>query len=296
MSSDKFTSFNEKKKSSEKKVLISILLFVVAGITFLLYYNNQGVDIWFIVAIIFGVMALIFFAIGMVEYSKVSKKFKNEVLTEMFQKLIPDVQYIPDKGLTEGEVYASEFLKHADRYHSEDFIGGRIDDVDFVSSDLKLEERHVQHTKNGTRVYYVAYFVGRVFKFNFNKEFAGNLQVLETGSPYSRRKFEKVKMESIDFNKKFKIFAEEDITAFYILTPDIMEAIFNLEKRNPGRISMSFLGDHLYVAINNSKDTFELKMFRKLDDTVIEEFKQDLLVIKDFIVSLKLNNKLFKKN
>jgi len=69
-----------------------------------------------------------------------------------------------------------------------------------------------------------------------------------------------------------------------------------LEQRNPGRISMSFLGDHLYVAINNNRDTFELKMFRNVDESVIEEFKQDLLVIKDFIVSLKLNNKLFKKN
>ena len=78
--------------------------------------------------------------------------------------------------------------------------------------------------------------------------------------------------------------------------PVIMEAIFNLEKRNPGRISMSFLGDHLYVAINNGKDTFELQLYRKLDESVIEEFKQDLLVIKDFIVSLKLNNKLFKKD
>jgi hypothetical protein len=135
-----------------------------------------------------------------------------------------------------------------------------------------------------------------VFRFEFNKNFTGNLQVLEAGSPFSRRKFEKVKLESIDFNKKFKVFAEEELTAFYILTPDIMEAIFNLEKRNPGRISMSFLGDHLYVAINNNRDTFELQMFRKIDETVIEEFKKDLLVIKDFIVSLKLNNKLFKKD
>ena len=190
----------------------------------------------------------------------------------------------------------NQFLKKADRYHSEDYISGKIDDVDFVSSDLKLEERHVQHTKNGTRVYYVTYFLGRIFRFDFNKVFTGNLQVLETGSPYSRRKFNKVKLESIEFNKKFRIFAEEDLTAFYILTPDIMEAIFNLEKRHPGRISMSFLGDHLYVAINNNKDTFELQMFRKIDEQLIEEFKNDLLVIKDFIMSLKLNNRLFKKD
>ena len=298
MNEDKIKRFNEHKKQVEQKIIIGIGLVILAIISFLISSakTTGEFDIFFFIMIIIGVVALAMLITGSVGYYSLKKTFKQDFLAEMFSKLIPDVTYRPETGLSQDEVYSSEFLKRADRYHSEDYIAGKIGDVDFVSSDVKLEERHVQHTKNGTRVYYVAYFVGRVFRFDFNKVFTGNLQVLEAGSPYSRRKFNKVKMESVDFNKKFKIFAEEDITAFYILTPDIMEAIFNLEKRNPGRISMSFLGDHLYVAINNSRDTFELQLFRKLDQSVIEEFKQDLLVIKDFIVSLKLNNKLFKKD
>jgi len=35
-------------------------------------------------------------------------------------------------------------------------------------------------------------------------------------------------------------------------------------------------------------------MFRKIDDSMVEEFKQDLLVIKDFIMTLKLNTNIFK--
>jgi len=290
----KFNEFNLRKKKSETKVIISIFLLIVTAVLFLASGGEGGA--LFIIAIIVGLATVVVLGIGMAEYAKIKKNFKSQVLTDMFKTLIPDVEYLPNRGLAPEEAYASEFLKRADRYHSEDFISGKIGEVDFISSDLKLEERHVQHTKNGTRVYYVTYFLGRVFRFEFNKNFTGNLQVLEAGSPFSRRKFEKVKLESIDFNKKFRVFAEEELTAFYILTPDIMEAIFNLEKRNPGRISMSFLGDHLYVAINNNRDTFELQMFRKIDESVIEEFKKDLLVIKDFIVSLKLNNKLFKKD
>ena len=74
-----------------------------------------------------------------------------------------------------------------------------------------------------------------------------------------------------------------------------MEAIHKIERRNPGRIGFRFHGEHLFVAINNNRDTFELKMFKKIDDSMIEEFKEDLYVIKDFIVTLKLNNNLFKK-
>ena len=290
----KFNEFNLRKKKSETKVIISIFLLIVTAVLFLASGGEGGA--LFVIAIIMGLATVVVLGIGMAEYAKIKKNFKSQVLTDMFKTLIPDVEYLPNRGLAPEEAYASEFLKRADRYHSEDFISGKIGEVDFISSDLKLEERHVQHTKNGTRVYYVTYFLGRVFRFEFNKNFTGNLQVLEAGSPFSRRKFEKVKLESIDFNKKFKVFAEEELTAFYILTPDIMEAIFNLEKRNPGRISMSFLGDHLYVAINNNRDTLELQNFKKIDESIIEEFKKDLLVIKDFIVSLKLNNKLFKKD
>ena len=289
----RITKFNQEKKKAEFKFIVSgILSFIAIG----LFLSSPESEIVLIFVVIAAIGFLVFLIMGSVEYSKIKKNFKNTVLKDLFQTLIPDIQYLPEKGISPTEAYASEFLKTADRFHSEDYISGTIGDVNFVSSDLKLEERHVQHTKNGTRVYYVTYFLGRIFRFDFNKVFTGNLQVLEAGSPYSRRKFSKVKLESIDFNKKFRIFAEEDITAFYILTPDIMEAIFNLEKRNPGRLSMSFLGDHLYVAMNNNRDTFELHLFRKLDESVIEEFKQDLLVIKDFIVSLKLNNKLFKKD
>jgi hypothetical protein len=121
------------------------------------------------------------------------------------------------------------------------------------------------------------------------------LQVLEAGSPLTNRNFQKVELESIDFNKKFKTYATTELSAFYVLTPDIMEAIFELEKRNPGRIGLSFAGENLYIAINNNKNTFEIKMFRTIDNAMMEGFKNDLMVIKDFIHTLKLNTKIFKR-
>ncbi len=289
---DKFKKFNETKQKSEKSIILGGILLVVGVILALLLGSNM--EALLVVGIIVVLAGFVFLAIGATKFFKLKKTFKTDVLTERFKELIPGITYSPNRGLTEGDVYSTDFLKRADRFHSEDFLSGELDGVTFASSDVKLEERHVQHTKNGTRVYYVAYFVGRVFRFDFNKEFVGSLQVLEAGSPKSRG-YNKVKLESIDFNKKFKTYATEDITAFYILTPDIMEAIFKLEKKHPGRIGLSFRGDHLYVAINNNKDTFELQLFRKIDDNMIKEFEQDLLVIKDFIMTLKLNNNLFKK-
>jgi hypothetical protein len=289
---DKYLKFNTEKKKSEKKVTIGGLIAALGIILVVAGQTQQGA--LFVAGIFIALGGLVFLAIGFAGFTKLKKTFKVEVLAKMFQEAIPDIQYSPNSGLGQQDVYSTDFLKRADRFHTEDLLSGSIENVNFISSDVKLEERHVQHTKNGTRVYYVTYFLGRVFKFDFNKEFVGSLHVLESGSPRSKG-FKKVKLESIQFNKTFKTFSTEDITAFYILTPPIMEAINAIEKRHPGRIGFSFRGDHMYVAINNNKDTFEVQMFRKIDDSMIEEFKKDLLMIKDLIITLKLNKNLFKK-
>ena len=169
-----------------------------------------------------------------------------------------------------------------------------MEGVKFVSSDVKLEERHVRHTKNGTQVTYETYYLGRMFIFDFNKPFDGYLQVLEGGRPTSNRGFKKVKLESVAFNKKFKTYSTSEHSAFYVLTPHFMEALMELERKNRGKIYFSFIDNRLYIGINNFINTFELKMFRKLDDKVFDEFKRELLIIKDVIQELKLNKSIFQ--
>lgn len=291
----RINSFNQEKSKAEKKFLIAFALFALAIIVFIILFNGSSNQNLIVIPIIIGVPGLVFLGIGAASFSKLKKSFKNDFLNSIFDELIPGIDYIPNKGLSKDVVYSTEFLKKADRFHTEDFLEGKIDDIDFISSDVRLEERRVRHTKNGTQTYYVPYFVGRIFRFDFHKELVGHLQVLESGSPISRRRFKKVKLESIDFNKKFRVFAEEELTAFYILTPDIMEAIFALEKRHPGNIKFSFSDQQMYLGINNNKNTFELQLFRKLSEAVIQEFKDDLLVVKDVIHTLKLNNNIFKK-
>lgn len=286
-------SFNLRKKKVEKQYMIAFLFIALGGIALFLT-NNQNSNLIFIPMIFFA-GGIIYFIIGASAFSKLKKEFKKDFLKNIFSVLIPGIEYSPHIGLNPMDVYATEFLKKADRFHSEDYLSGKIDDIDFISSDVRLEERRVRHTKNGTQVYYVPYFVGRVFKFDFHKELVGHMQVLESGRPLSRRPFNKVELESIDFNKKFNVFAEEELTAFYILTPDIMEAIFALERRYPGNISFSFSDQQMYLGINNNKNTFELQLFKPLSLEAIQEFEKDLLVVKDVIHSLKLNNSIFKK-
>ena len=286
---EELKKFQLEKKSIEKQVLIGGAISLLSLVIFVatMNYGPYG--------LILLIPGLVYMIMGTSKFSKLSKKFKNEVLREVISGFVEDGVFDPDRGLDMNTVYNTEFLKRADRSHTEDYLSGKIDGVEFISSDVKLEERHVEHTKNGTRTYYVAYFLGRIFEFDFNKSFEGYLQVLEGARPQSKRKFDKVKLESVAFNKKFKTFASNEHSAFYVLTPHFMEALMEFEKNNKGTISFSFLGNYLYIGINNFRDTFELQMFRALNQAVFDEFKRDLLVIKEVITELKLNKNIFKK-
>lgn len=286
---EKLAEFQALKLQHEKKVKLGGI-FAVIGLILTVLLINQGPF-----GLIIVIPSLIVMGIGFNGFNKLSFRFKTEVLSEVIVSFIDEGQYLPTSGLSETQVYSSEFIKRADRYHSEDYLKGKMDGVSFVSSDIKLEERHVEHTKNGTRTYYETYFLGRLFIFEFNKNFDGYLQVLENGRPQSRRKFEKVKLESVDFNKKFKTYSTNDLSAFYVLTPHLMEALMNFEKHNKGSISFSFIDSRVYIGINNFKDTFKLKMFKVLDETTFKEFQRELEVIKEIVVELKLNNDIFKK-
>ena len=281
--------FQEKKKIIEKKIIIGAAISLLSVLLFIAFMRYGP---WGLIPLIPGVIMMID---GSSKFKKLSTNFKNQVLSKVITEFVEDGVFHPNQGLSLNTIYGTEFLKRADRHHTEDYLAGKMDGVDFISSDVKLEERHVEHTKNGTRTYYVAYFFGRIFEFEFNKTFDGYLQVLEGGKPHSKRKFKKVQLESIDFNKKFKTYATNEHSAFYVLTPHLMESLMNFEKNNKGKIYFSFIGTKLYLGINNFRDTFELKMFKELNESSFEEFKRELFVIKDVVTELKLNNNIFKK-
>ncbi len=282
--------FQSRKARAELFITLGGLSLILAfALFFTILYDMPTL---FVILLFIAITLLI---IGGTMYSKVSHDFKHDFLVKLMGDLIDDGRYSPKHGLASQQIYQTEFLKRADRIKTEDLLQGTIDGVAFVSSDVRLEERRVRHTKHGTQTYYEKFFMGRVFIFEFNKNFDGYLQVLEQGRPTVNRRYEKVKLESIEFNKKFKTYATNPHTAFFILTPHLMENMMKFEKNNPGRLNFSFIDTRMYVAINNNKDTFSLAIYRKIDASLIESFKRDVQVIYDLIDDLKLNVDIYKK-
>lgn len=281
-----------KRKNLVKNILISagiVLLSIIIG-----YIIDKEV------APVYAGFAGLIVSIILVsnKYSSYKKMFKDNFMPLIISKTGLDLKYDYKDGIGENTVNHSRLFKKADRFFHEDLMYGTLDGVEFMSSDVHMQDRRVTTDSKGRRrVKYVTFFKGRWFVYEFNKQFNGIIQVREdnifSSLPWGL-KLEKIKLEDIEFNKKFNTYATNQHDAFYVLTPTIMENIKKLERRFPGRIFFSFIENQLHIAINHQKDSFEPPIFSPIDESFINEIVVDILIIQDIVNELRLNRNIFK--
>ena len=287
-----------KLENSRKKCFIFFLAgigSVVLGIISFILLTTVEDGSLSLLGLFFVIPGIIFIALGTLKFNRLENEFKNTCMPKIIDDIIPGSKYFPKLGIPLHEIYKYNLLKRGDREYIEDLIQGEVKDVKFRTCDLKLEERRVHHNSNGgTSVTYVPYFTGRFFEFDFNKTFKGDI-ILSENSIVKPFGMQKISLESEEFNKKFKTFAKDEFSAFYVLTPQVMMALLDLEKTNPGSISISINSNKMAIALNNNKDTFSLRMNQPINDSIFRNFKKEMDVINQIIEELSLNNKIFKE-
>ncbi|MCD8239442.1 MAG: DUF3137 domain-containing protein [Clostridiales bacterium] len=106
-----------------------------------------------------------------------------------------------------------------------------------------------------------------------------------------------VETESEAFNKKFVIKTDDPHTAFYVLTPHMMEYIISMDEKAGGEVHMRFCGSKVHLAVNSGRDAFEVKGRDIKDIEIIKEkFTADLKYVTDLIDELRLCKDIYKSN
>lgn len=234
---------------------------------------------------------MIFFSapgIGIIYYyrylfSKLNDKFKEEYVTKIAKDIFPIVKVNIHEGVSEKEINEANFLRYTDKYKYEDYFEGEISGIKFKTSDIEIGDKNT--------LYHIQ---GRIFIFEFNKNFRDNLITMSFGSPHNKESYSRIKVESNKYNEYFKTYAQNEHEAFYILTPHFIEKILKLETMYPYDISISFLNNKMYLTIKSDKDTFDLEWYEPLDETIYDKYKNELSLIKELIILLKLDVNIFK--
>lgn len=287
------------RKKARNKVLIGIFCSIVVGI--IIYFITNIIQVLFAVPF-FGIILTLIFTSN--SSKKFALAFKETYVLKSLKSVFTDLNYEPERGLPESVIRNTQMMDMGDRYSSNDYISAKYKNINVEQADVHIQEEHQSTDKDGhTTTTWVTIFMGRWMIFDFNKNFKANIQVSQKGFGNSRinnwgtkTKYKKVMMEDQSFNNEFRTYAQSEHEAFYILTPSLMEKIKRLKSTINGKILLCFIDNKLHVGIQNSKDSFEHSIFKKIDEEkVYEEISKDIKLITSFVDELNLDNNLFRK-
>lgn len=287
------------RKKVRNTYLLGILIGIAISLVIIIVFNA-------IIILPFAIVACIIITnIILVEPSrKFSLAFKETFVLKSLKEVFTDLVYEPEKGLDYYIISDTKMMDMGDRYSSNDYISGKYKNINVVQADVHIEEEHETTDSDGnTSTTWVTIFKGRWMIFDFNKQFKANIQVAQKGFGNNTIrnfgedvKYKKVMMEDQAFNDTFRVYAQDEHEAFYILTPSLMEKIKNLTNSVTGKLLFCFVDNKLHIGIQNHRDSFEHGVFTKInEEKVMNEISHDIKLITNFIDELSLDNDLFRR-
>lgn len=174
-----------------------------------------------------------------------------------------------------------------DRAKYEDRLTGTRSDAPFEFFEAHLEEkRTTTDSKGRTRTTWVTVFRGQCIVAHFPKPFQGVTKVFRDMGMFNAfmkmgNKEPRVKLEDPVFEKAFEVFGTDQIEARFLLTPDFMERLVNLEKTFKGKqLRCAFAGGEMLLCVEGKNLLEPGSMYRKMDDLGrVREVLQDFAAI-----------------
>jgi len=294
-------------KIIKKNKIINVISIIVLIISFVFIMPGLSSGVIPLFNVVFILMFVIIFNLvlkGIFNNKDINKfvlEYKNIFVLNSLKKSFENVVYDIDSGLPKDKLVKYGMIDVGDRFSSNDFISGTYKNIKFEQSDIHIEEKHIETDSDGhTHVEWETLFMGRWMIFDFNKKFRANVQIVSYGFDcYSLplgKKFSKIELDDVEFNKMFVVNAEDAHDVFYILTPHFMEKIKSVVKKLNASVMLCFIDNRLHIAIDNYDDSFECDVFKVIDEEKInEEIMKDINIIMDFVNDLDLDNDLFGK-
>lgn len=313
-------------EESRKNLLMVIMawwitLLVIMSVSFwAIYYRDimslddlmWGKHVFFIIVLLLCTIAGIL-VIYQFKHNYVSC-FKFRIMKPLVKFISEDLKY-EEKGFVKSKFFRGSqlFRDSLDRYTGEDYVSGKVGVTVLEFSEiLAQEETKPARMDRGREIppEYSTIFRGLFLRADFNKTFKGLTVVVpdftrkKVGNFLSRfmqknsrrRRGHQIKLENIEFNKRFNVFSDNQVEARYILTPAFMARVIDFHDKSNRPLYMSFFKDNIYIAIKTGRDMFEPSIFRTADNyQSIKRFYDDFCFAVGIVEDLNLNTRIWSK-
>ncbi|MFA5560498.1 MAG: DUF3137 domain-containing protein [Acholeplasmataceae bacterium] len=281
-------------KQEQKK---GFLIFLIAGLIVAIALFTQ-VYYLLIGALVAGLISGNFFA----RAEKFAKEFKttvkNDVVMYVLSQHFDNIYYNHKQTISLETIMSAGLIRRPDRFNGEDYVKASYKGVEFEVSDVDLKERVVRRDSRGNQIVsYETYFRGRWYVYRFKRSFKDVLKIVEgSGSYTNTRGLERFETESIQFNKKFRIFSSSKEHGFYIITSSVLEKLLELEKLHAGSIMYCFQKNELHIGVNDRKNYLEIDFRKQINEESIKVFASDVDLIAAIVNELRLDSSKFNQN
>lgn len=279
---EKLEALRKKRNLVSSLLSLSIVFLIVGMFASSLFDFVLGPFIWFFVL----TACMIIFGKILKNITKEYKKlYKENFVVKVLKDKLDDVKYDYERGLEERYVRRFGISKMGNRYESEDYLKASYKGIEFEQADVSISNKNDDTT--------TVYFKGRMFAFDFPYKSVSSVQIFTKGFPFQGTPMEnynmkKIKMESENFNKLFDVKSANEMEAFYVLTPQMMEKI-EIIKQKYNHVGLNFQNNKLFLGIWTVVDTFDGDPKRKINYLGEKEaILKEVEVITDIIDALDL--------
>jgi hypothetical protein len=239
-----------------------------------------------------------------------TRRFKSEVLSRIARFLDPSLEYKMDGMIDQSTYMASKIFPHRpDRYKGEDLVEGNIGATAIRFCELHSEYKTTRRdSKGNTHTEWHTIFRGLFFMGDFNKNFSGSTVILPDSAEALFGKFgqwlqsfsfgrdQLIKMDDPEFEKLFVVYGTDQIESRYILSPALMQRIVEFKTESNRPLHLSFAGSSVFVALSETRNLFEPKIFSTiLDFETICGYFEDLRLSVEIVEDLNLNTRIWSK-
>ncbi len=274
-----------KKREMYKGLLVvGILIFLIPVI--IVFVLDKPILI--LLAALGAIVGSSVVAVAVVLYLKAEKDYllvyKQTIARPILQAMFKEVLYIPQKGFTSQEFKDMHLrIWNGSQYKSEDYIKGKCKGVAFRQADVEI----VRASESKRKIYEVN---GQLREFEYAKPIEGMVLLGNRGSHLDVQPgMHRIEFENVEFNRKFDVYAEDEHSAFLLITPQFMEYLMRISQFDE-EVYMSFDGEKLRLLQSEKGGVFNPQGDLLNVSAHIENARNDLEQIEAVINILHIGN------
>ena len=278
----------KKQKAKRSKIAFLIMAILNAFILFFVVYLFFKVGIFGLFAIFPAIMFclvpdIIIYAILTSGATKqYNNLFKEKIIDNLFKNFFNDVDYIPKKPMPEQIYNEGKYDGFYNRYHSDDYMEGIIDDKYKIKmAEIKTEHEETETDSDGhTRTTTTTIFSGLFAKIDIGKSIENEFRIKQNGTFFNKNR---VEMDSEEFEKYFDVISTNEILGMQLLTHDVMEILVDYRNLLNRYFDILIKDNIMYIRLHVGS-MFEARINKKtvIDKELVERYYNTL----EFIYSL----------